>query len=127
MLGLWPPNYQKVLKKPILSKYAYNTTVTCHFSIKKRKKKIFIFLEKEKKMIDTRLGEGGGLLSSFFLVFLIFNKKKITCGRGIWQGYYRHILTKWTLLNFFLVVWRAKVQVLAIRWTTCKTSNSLGG
>jgi hypothetical protein len=46
------------------------------FQLKNEKKKIFIFLEKEKKMIDTRLGEGGGLLSSSFLVFLIFNKKK---------------------------------------------------
>jgi hypothetical protein len=80
-----PQLSKSFLKKIILSKYAYNTTVTCHFSIKKikkrKKKKSLFFLEKEKKMTDTRLGEGGGLLS-FFLVFLIFNKK-ITCGKGI--------------------------------------------
>jgi hypothetical protein len=33
-----PSNYQNVLKMLILSKYAYNTSATCHFSIKKIKK-----------------------------------------------------------------------------------------
>jgi hypothetical protein len=30
-----PQNYQKVSKRQLLSKYAYNTLATCHFSIKK--------------------------------------------------------------------------------------------
>jgi hypothetical protein len=38
-LDVDPPNYQKVSNMPILSKYAYNTFVTCHFSIKKKNKK----------------------------------------------------------------------------------------
>jgi hypothetical protein len=33
-----PSNYQNVSKKTISSKYANNTLVTCHFSIKKIKK-----------------------------------------------------------------------------------------
>jgi hypothetical protein len=38
-LDYGPPNYQKASKMSILSKYAYNTSVTCYFSIKKKTKK----------------------------------------------------------------------------------------
>jgi hypothetical protein len=57
-------NYQKVLKMSNLSKYAYNTHVMCHFSIKKKKK---------KNLKDQNFG--GGLRAT--LEFFFFNKKEI--------------------------------------------------
>jgi hypothetical protein len=62
-LGLCPLNYQKGSKRPILLKYAYNTLVTCHFSIKKifLKKLInYLFIIKKKKE-KGYLGARGGL------------------------------------------------------------------
>jgi hypothetical protein len=43
-----PPNYQKVLKRHILSKYAYNTSAMCHFQLKKKPQKLL-----KKKCYNT--------------------------------------------------------------------------